>query len=250
MKCVTLNLWGGRVREEYGKFFQKHTEVDVWCFQEVFRAAHSFFDLHLDITKIDRTLTQTLEGYVPEHNHYFCEVLEDFYGISSWIHKDHKIVDSGTLLVAKGEWHDNPDKHNRDHDRKALWLVAEYQGKHVMIMNIHFTHRPEGKQDSEKRIKQSQTLIDFLATKKYPTIIMGDFNLLPDTESIAMIERAGYRNLVKEFNVSSTRTSLYQKPLRFADYIFVSPEIRVNHFEVLQDVVSDHHPLLIDFDVY
>lgn len=122
-------------------------------------------------------------------------------------------------------------------------------GKKVLIVNVHLTHRPEGKSDSEKRFKQSKIIIDFLGMFDCPKILVGDFNLLPDTESIAMIERAGMRNLIKEYNVTSTRTELYKKPLQFADYIFVSPEINVREFKVLPDVVSDHAPLYLDFEI-
>jgi endonuclease/exonuclease/phosphatase family metal-dependent hydrolase len=67
-----------------------------------------------------------------------------------------------------------------------------------------------------------------------------------------MIERSGIRNLVKEYGVESTRTKLYRRyetGSKFADYIFVSPEVKVNDFKVLPDEVSDHSPLMLDFDL-
>ena len=79
-------------------------------------------------------------------------------------------------------------------------------------------------------------------------MLCGDFNLLPDTESLRMLESAGLRNLVVECGVTSTRTSLYARPEPFADYVFVSDGIAVRDFHVLPDVVSDHTPLLLEFD--
>ena len=58
---------------------------------------------------------------------------------------------------------------------------------------------------------------------------------------------AGLRNLVAEFGVTSTRTSLYTGPGRFADYAFVSPGVEVHAFRVLPDEVSDHAPLMLEF---
>ena len=63
-----------------------------------------------------------------------------------------------------------------------------------------------------------------------------------------MLESAGLRNLVAEFGVTSTRTSLYTRPEPFADYVFVSDGIHVRDFRVLTDEVSDHAPLLLEFD--
>lgn len=56
-------------------------------------------------------------------------------------------------------------------------------------------------------------------------------------------------NLISEYNVTSTRSSLYTKEEKFADYTFISKGIAVQGFRVLQDVVSDHLPLLLEFDV-
>ena len=57
------------------------------------------------------------------------------------------------------------------------------------------------------------------------------------------------RNLIRENNITSTRTELYEKELRMADYIFVSPEVTVKDFKVLPDVVSDHSPLYMEFEI-
>ena len=80
-------------------------------------------------------------------------------------------------------------------------------------------------------------------------MLCGDFNLAPDTQSLRMLEAAGLRNLVAEFGVTSTRTSLYRRPERFADYVFVSPGVDVSAFRVLPDEVSDHAPLMLQFDL-
>ena len=54
------------------------------------------------------------------------------------------------------------------------------------------------------------------------------------------------KNLIKEYNIQSTRTSLYEKSEKFADYVFVSPEIVVKDFKLLPDEVSDHLALFLE----
>ena len=78
-------------------------------------------------------------------------------------------------------------------------------------------------------------------------ILCGDFNLLPNTESLAILSE-DMKNLVKDFDITSTRSKLYTKPEKFADYILVSPDVSVKKFTVMQDEVSDHLPLLLEFD--
>ena len=94
-------------------------------------------------------------------------------------------------------------------------------------------------------INQSKAISDFVLKQGGDIILCGDFNLLPDTESIAILEKFDLKNLIKEYDIKSTRTSLYKKPLQFADYVFVSKGINVLDFKVLPDEVSDHSPLFL-----
>ncbi len=50
-----------------------------------------------------------------------------------------------------------------------------------------------------------------VADHNLPTILCGDFNLMPDTKSIEILE-TGMQNLVKNYNVTSTRSSFYKNP--------------------------------------
>lgn len=56
------------------------------------------------------------------------------------------------------------------------------------------------------------------------------------------------KNLIKDFGITSTRSSYYKKPVRFADYTFVSEGIKINDFKVLPDEVSDHLAMYLDFE--
>ena len=113
-------------------------------------------------------------------------------------------------------------------------------------MNVHGLWNGNGKTDSPERIKQSQKIREFIDSEEAPKILCGDLNLRPDTESVKILGK-GLHNLIQIHNITSTRTSLYPKEERFADYIFTSPEIPINAFQVLEAEVSDHSPLLIDF---
>ncbi len=77
--------------------------------------------------------------------------------------------------------------------------------------------------------------------------MIGDFNLFPDTESIAMLERSGLQNLIRQYGITSTRTHYYSRKEKYADYAFVSEGIDVGDFKILPDVVSDHSPLYLEF---
>ena len=251
MKLVTLNLWGGRVSDKYKEFFESHKDVDAWFFQEVFKEKNGqpskMVKQIVEGFKIEQKLFHVLEKYLPDYENEFCQIHRDTYGLASFIKKDFTVLEKGEVLIAKGNWDDIEDSQDRDMNRKLQWIEVKVEGRKILIANAHFTHRPEGKRDSEKRLKQSKIVVDFLNMFDCPKILVGDFNLLPDTESIKIIEETGMRNLVKDYGVVSTRTSLYKKKLRMADYVFTSPEIEVLDFKVLPEEVSDHSALYLEF---
>ena len=121
------------------------------------------------------------------------------------------------------------------------FVKLNINNKVINILNVHGLWTGKGKSDSEDRIKQSQNIIDFIKTLEEETVLCGDFNLNPDTESIKMFENFGLKNLIRENNTSSTRTSLYIKDENpFADYTFVSKDVEVKSFEIMPHEVSDH----------
>lgn len=55
------------------------------------------------------------------------------------------------------------------------------------------------------------------------------------------------KNLIKIYNISSTRSNTYEGVTRFADYILVSSAVAVTDFQVIDTSVSDQVPLYLDF---
>ena len=133
------------------------------------------------------------------------------------------------------------------HARNVQFVTVATPRGRVSVMNFHGLWNGLGKGDSDDRIAQSRRLVAFLAGRSEPFVLSGDFNLAPGAKSLKMLEEGGLRNLVVEFGVASTRTRLYTRPERFADYVFVSPGVEVREFRVLPDEVSDHAPLMLEF---
>jgi endonuclease/exonuclease/phosphatase family metal-dependent hydrolase len=126
-------------------------------------------------------------------------------------------------------------------------------GINFWIGNVHGKARPGEKEDTPVRIKQSEKIINYFKDLAGPKIIGGDFNLNPDTKSVEMFEKAGYRNLIKDFGIKNTRNKLsweqFNNVQNFADYCFTSPEVKVKSFKVPYMEISDHLPQILDFEV-
>jgi endonuclease/exonuclease/phosphatase family metal-dependent hydrolase len=250
MKIISLNTWGGKIFEPLIVFLKDNaSDTDIFCFQEVLAGGSGqtsrgeMKSLYEDISNI---LINHL-GYFSEYGEggYYSENSKnlDFkYGIAIFVKKEHRqsFVEGITLYDSGKKWTDY-------NGRFAAGASIAVNVLDFTIINVHGLWQGGGKKDTEARLEQSKRIINLASKIKERKIICGDFNLKPDTESIKILEQSTI-NLVKKFGITSTRSSLYTKPERFADCILVSSNIKVNHFEVLKDEVSDHLPLLLKYE--
>lgn len=243
MKLITLNIWGGHLRTPLLQFIKTHQETDVFCFQEVYhRAKHKVSD---EYRTVSLNIYDEIAKSLPNHTGFFTAVVQESYGIATFIKDTLTVKDQGKIQI-----HENPHYKGSGptHSRVLQWLQIKDFNKTCLLANVHGLWNGKGKTDTPARINQSRCIKHFLDSFAGPTVLCGDFNLRPDTESMTILEDK-MQNLIRQFNITSTRTSYYLKPERYADYILVSNDIGINNFSVLPSEVSDHAPLLVDFNV-
>lgn len=247
MKLITLNTWGGRVREPLYTFIQKHTDIDIFCLQEIYHEAkgkESDEDRVLDALDIFTDISKML----PEHTGYFRPSVGDYYGIAVFIKKDMPVLEEGEKFVHKYKGF-VPNGDEGHHARNIQYVRFKKDDNAFAVINFHGLWNGKGKTDTEDRLMQSDNILEYTATLQNEFILCGDFNLLPDTQSVKKLEASGLRNLVTENGVTSTRTRFYTKPDKFADYIFTTKGVEVKDFKVLPDEVSDHAALYLEFNI-
>ncbi|MFN8770380.1 MAG: endonuclease/exonuclease/phosphatase family protein [Neisseriaceae bacterium] len=241
MKIISLNMWSGHVGKPLFDFINSCREIDIFCFQEVYYNAER--KISTDDKEVNLNLFSELQLLLPNHQGLFRPVVDNIYGICMFVNKKIKIIGEGEVNI-----YNNPNYigNGPTHSRNLQWLDFCYGDKNYFIMNIHGLWNGMGKTDTVIRINQANIIKNFMKTINKPKVICGDFNLRPDTKSIEIIGE-GMKDLIDLYKIKSTRTKFYEKDEKFADYIFISPEIIVNDFKVLSDEVSDHAPLYLDF---
>jgi exonuclease III len=243
MKIISLNTWGGRAgKEVLLSFFKKHADVDIFCLQEIWAAPHKNYEgvlaggINLENEKVMTEGMQDISAILSGHDSYFRPHLFDHYGLQLLVKKDLKVIKEGELFVYKEKGH-IPKDDLGNHARNIQYVTIE---RNNGLWN------GKGKGDSDDRIQQTKNILEFTSTLSHDFVLCGDFNLLPDTKSIKLFEDTGLKNLIKEYGITSTRTSLYTKPVPYADYIFTTPGIEVKDFKVLLEEVSDHAALYLE----
>jgi len=241
MKVIFLNTWQGKIEDKFLEFIKENSfNTDIFCFQE-----------------LNKNVRNKIKNILTEHKLiYFSRI---------WKINNRKVLLGQGIFIRKDNLHillsnkKNLYKKTNEEPHGFLQFAKVKNGAgHFIIGNIHGKAFPSNKFDTDTRIRQSKNIIKTLKSFGMPSIFGGDFNLDLNTKSVKMFEKAGYRNLIKDHEVKTTRNKLAWDTLKnkegffkqyFADYVFVSPEIKVKSFEVPNIEISDHLPLILDFEV-
>ena len=269
MRLISLNAWGGNLYEPLAAYLAS-VNADILCLQEVTWAAEPTpekvffrnhgFDLpqHEDLfAALSKTLTDHQCQFLPASqgdvvDHAGNPFLSRF-GLATFVHRDFAIAGQAHdfvhgAYVADG-WGTPPVPRNMH----ALRLIEPQTGKPFIAAHLHGLRDPAGKHDTPDRVRQTERIVELLLALRRndePMILCGDLNLLPDSGTFDRLAEIGLKDLVTANGFTDTRTSLYEKPQRYADYLLVTPGIEVRHFDVVAEPeVSDHRALLLDFVV-
>lgn len=225
MKIIFLNAWHGHLQNELRQYLiAQLPSTDIFCFQEAYDDMQR---LAADVL-LDYTAYADNKQIPGEHG----------FPQATYVHKRLNVLDSGSVLQDKASC------------GLGIYVHVQKGDEDAFVVNFHGMARPAHKRDSPERLQQSRGLIDFLADKQQ-VVLGGDFNMLPEATSIQMFTEAGYRNLVTEQGIITTRNQLawdqypepqYEKQYH-SDYVFLSPDLTLKSFTVSNVTVSDHLPL-------
>lgn len=255
IKLISLNIWGGRRKADLLSFVKRHSrDIDVFCFQEV-------LDKQVSKAIMLEKLKYSGSDYL-ETPHIYKDLSHVLKGFDSWTARSSGtggeklgiFVRNGLISGKVLEKATNPFKvkvFDKIFTMRGMTQLASIKkdGKQFNVINIHGLWQGGGKKDTPERLKQSALLVELAnKVKRKRLVICGDFNLEPSTDSILMLDKL-FRNLIKENKIKSTRSSLYAHASKgkFADYTFVTRDVKVKKFRVLKEHVSDHLPMYIEF---
>ena len=128
--------------------------------------------------------------------------------------------------------------HYLDNGMKKLIIEIETNG--VVIFLVHLAL------GGKTRMKQFVQLFSLIEKCEKPMIVAGDFNTLWGTEDIELFMKAG--NL-KSANLDRKPTFPSWSPKKELDFVLHSENIKINDVKIIKTMLSDHLPILIDFDI-
>lgn len=256
MKLVSLNAWGGTLYEPFKEFV--HTQAkstDVFCFQELFSAlpgaplkssgARMFL-----LEELKEMLADFVSLYDIRSTGFDFAGPVDFpvsHGLGIFVKNNLKVKHVGSHLIGFVE-------HQTDHLLKAQVAQLHSSNGDFSVVNFHGIAQPGDKMDTPERLEQSKKLaLVWKALATEAKILCGDFNLYPQTQSVKILDEIAV-NLIKEWKITNTRNEiswqLYgNSKQNFADYTFVSNHVKVKDFSVPYNEISDHLPMILEFEI-
>ncbi len=268
MKLISLNVSLFDENNDKISAFLKRESPDVVCLQEVTRKVdEGALDTFITKTAVDKG-TSNLEYSFYTPNWALRDIrLYNFHGKKKFEHDFRGLIECGNYVRSRFEildgksiflqghfsyvadWDQNFN-HPGQEPRTVQVVDLKTNEKRLRILNYHGIWSRD-KKDTQQTKLASKKILELALEVDYPTIICGDFNLFPDTESIKILEN-NFQNLIDHFEINNTRpksNELNGEKRNVVDYIFVSKGIKVVDFKVIETEVSDHFPLFLEFDI-
>lgn len=248
LKLLHLNIFCGRCIDKVISFINE-MQFDIVHLQEVSRGSFSY--THADCFEEVKRRTG-LNGEM----------------VVNWIHKGKEGGQFGNAtffkksLLLKEQIHlyfrppieiDPENYPIYEHPKGALFLLLETKGKSFWCINTHLAWGPTPF-DEPYKIEESQKLSQKIGTLKQPFILSGDFNVVPDTQVVKLLEAHGC-NVTRKYGITNTLDSNLHKakhlfPAGLAvDFVITHPTIEVIDLKKVDyTTLSDHIGLILHFD--
>jgi endonuclease/exonuclease/phosphatase family metal-dependent hydrolase len=265
MNVMCLNGWGGKVHEVLVSYVSSE-RPDVLCLQEVVHSPETDQDW-LTYRDGDHVLPQRANFFrdvssaLPEHVAFFCPAAQGVlwdgdvaipsqWGLATFVHKSLPVVAQAQGFVHGCFSPHGFGDHPRSRSAHAVRVYDYARDRPVSVAHMHGLRDLRGKMDTPERADQARRLLDLSNRVSEPgdlSVICGDFNVEPKSETLAILKEGGFTELVTTLGFEGTRSSHYRKPGRFADYMLVNRVEDVAGFAVIYEPeVSDHCPLILD----
>lgn len=214
IKIVSYNIHSGLNEDMFPSLFDiidflRIENADVICLQEVNESAKAGFQVS--------SLKEDLEMY----SHFGANVVKlgSNYGLATY--SKYKITSQKHIYLS-----------SETEQRGMLHTVVKLGlGRKLNIINLHLGLSVE---EREKQLKEVE---EFVRNLEDPYIVVGDFN-----QGNMNINEELFVDVAAHSNKSNTLT--YATALDRIDYMLVSPDIDIEHYEVLMKNMSDHYPIV------
>lgn len=129
-----------------------------------------------------------------------------------------------------------------EHRAMGVITIEPVPGKKILFATTHLDLRPNN------RVLQVNFIKDYFSKQDLPTILCGDFNATPDSDTIRNLDQMFHRSAIP-----SGLTFPMNKPDKEIDFVMVRPAEKFSvkkHVVIPEQYASDHLPVSISLSYY
>jgi endonuclease/exonuclease/phosphatase family metal-dependent hydrolase len=245
LKLIQLNIWQGKILIAI-KNFLKEQDADFVCLQEVFSSQNHIgvLDMLDSFEQLHKTLGYPHTFYSPT----FAFNVNGYKAtIGNAIFSKFPLENQRTIFTHQ-RYHEVSDwSEHLENTRNVQLADINIKGQTLTLVN-HHGYREIDPLGSDRSITSMEKLTANLHTLKTPIIFAGDLNVRAESPVMRLFD-GWLKDLTAEYEIADTLTQFGKVRNVPCDHILVSDEIKVLEFEVLEDLVSDHKPLLLEFEL-
>lgn len=250
LKVIQLNIWRGTLLSNALEFLRVEN-ADIILLQEVYSNSNN-----LPGMPITHRLYQYLQEKLPDYKSVYGPAFTDTTKLGN-IESGNAIFSKFPITNITNAFFDVPYKTFDEQDQTdfsynpqtILGAKLDVSGIGLYAFSVHGIWGHDGL-DSDRRLQMGETIVQQIKDKQN-VILGGDFNLLPHTKTVENIEKhvkSVFGNtLEKTFNMKYKTDGGYATAA--VDMMFCSENIKVLSKECLDINVSDHLPLVVEFEV-
>jgi endonuclease/exonuclease/phosphatase family metal-dependent hydrolase len=161
-----------------------------------------------------------------------------FHGLTKILKYIPGIKDQSNALFSKKSFCDSEFVYFKEGVKKLIIKASIKVPKKITFLIVHLALA------KGSRRKQMKELVEIVKNIDTPIVLAGDFNTFSGEKELGVLIKNSRLRKVKE---SLTFPAFH--PNKVLDHILVSPEIRIKNYEVLKLRLSDHLPVMVDFEV-
>lgn len=253
LKVLTLNIFEGGLFFDNILQFLKREDPDVFCLQEVYNGQTVTLPQYYQSINI-------LQSAFPFYKYHFAPeflsiTIEGKIDVGNAIFSRYPIIEGSSHFfnVSYGEYPQvSPNHDYSKHPCNLQYCSIVFANSKVNLYNVHGVWGTDGS-DNKDRLHMSKIIVDQIKGKKN-TILLGDFNVQPETKTIKNIERH-LENVFKDeiqtsFNLAHKDLQKYPGyATAVVDMFFISKDMKLISKRVSSDDVSDHVPLICELEI-
>ena len=244
VKIIQLNIWYGKLGDSAIRFLNQQNP-DIVCLQEVSKIEGPTGGMFVPLHTIQKETGLAHASFAPAASFRFMK-RKCQYGnaILSKFPLEHE-----KTIFVHGQYNDGYDRTEGDHNNRNMQICqVRTPNQKFTVVNHHgfHIHDPKG---NDQSLQVMEKVADTLKGLAGPLVFCGDLNVSPNSPAMHPLSELNLRNLTAENKISSTLSQVHKLRIPIAcDYIFVSPTLNVKKFEVSDEIISDHKPLVMEFE--